>query len=137
MGNIKNIGFIQPKNFSFNRPTIEKNFHDGHDQWNIEYKNQQGEDIKFMTSRPYTAELFRQIRKYSNRKGINITPQEELLMRKAYFKSIMEFNSYANNNAALQTVYKNYMEIYQAPDSDGGKDLTPKELYEIMDLYRK
>ncbi len=137
MGNVTNIGFIQPKRFSFNRPTIEKTFHDGHDQWNIEYKNEQGEDIKFMTSRSYTAELFRQIRKYSNRKGINITPQEEMAMRKAYFQAIREVNSISYDNAALQTVYKNYMEIYQDQNSDGGKNLTPKELYEIMDLYKK
>lgn len=77
--------------------------------------------------------LFGLIDKYSTSASPNITAKEVISLRTEFAKKFLPYNGGGNRHTEFYTGLDFLLNTFNSKDSDGGKDITPKEIAHMFE----
>ena len=110
----------------------------------ISYKNSKGEQITFTTNENnwYAGRdaevLYKTVNKYFTENDPNITPKEQISLRIDFAKQQRPVSGLKHNSSDKMDLYAGFdfvLDTFTKEDSDGGKNITPNEIYQMYEIF--
>ena len=113
--------------------------HKGNYSIDVKYKNSQGAVVTYAPRKVQDAKvLFPTVDKYFTNDDPNITPQEQISLRTDFAKKRIPLSGKEHNGSDVSDLYTGLdfvLDTFTREESEGGKNITPKEVYTMYEIF--